>query len=72
MALASAPFGLAENSQFFLPMTNGFTALSAVLLSTGMFGSSKNAYRYFFSLSTYCTAAANFVLPEGVNVSSHA
>ena len=32
-----------ENSQFFLPITKGFTALSAKLLSIGICGSSRKA-----------------------------
>jgi len=49
MAEISAPSGVAENSQFFLPTTKGLIALSARLLESGMFPSSRNRLRYFFS-----------------------
>ena len=49
IALASAPFTDAENSQFFRPTQNGLTAFSARLLSIGISPDSRNRYRYFFS-----------------------
>ena len=40
VALALAPDGVLANSQFFLPMTNGFMLLSARLLSISSLPSS--------------------------------
>ena len=45
MAEISAPSGVAENSQFFLPTTKGLIVLSARLLDSGMFPFSRNRVR---------------------------
>lgn len=63
MALALAPLTEWANSQFFLPTTNDRIAFSARLLSTGIWPSSRQRYRYGFSLRQYCTALASLVPP---------
>jgi hypothetical protein len=50
VALALAPFGVLENSQFFLPKTNGFIDRSAPLLSISNEPSSKNVLKVGISL----------------------
>ena len=51
IALAFAPLGDVEKSQFFRPTTKGLMAFSARLLSTGMFPFSKN--RFFIHAVLY-------------------
>lgn len=51
MALHFAPLAVLLKSQFLRPTVNGLIAFSARLLSMGTSPSSRNVYRYFFSLS---------------------
>ena len=60
MALHFAPLAVLLKSQFLPPTVNGLIAFSARLLSMGTSPSSRNVYRYFFSLSVYLTASTYF------------
>ena len=63
MALHFAPLAVLLKSQFLRPTVNGLIAFSALLLSIGTSPSSRNVYRYFFSLSVYLTASTSLFLP---------
>lgn len=57
IALASAPFGVLEKSQFFLPITKGLMARSARLLEISILPSSRYLRRYFSWFRLYVMAA---------------
>lgn len=59
-ALHFAPLAVLLKSHFLRPTVNGLIAFSARLLSMGTSPSSKNVYRYFFSLSVYLMGRSLF------------
>ena len=71
-ALHFASRSVLLKSQFLRPTVKGLIAFSALLLSIGTSPSSRNVYRYFFSLRVYLTASTSLFLPLTRSSSVHA
>ena len=65
-ALASAPFGLAENNQFFRPVVNGRIVLSSKLFVIGNSPSLRYSLNPFWRLNAYSIAFEIFDVGEAV------
>lgn len=63
IALASAPFGVFEKSQFFRPITNGL-----MLLSARLFDAYGRQIRLHLSIKHRSSLAQNVGLREGASV----